>query len=183
MYESYINDLTALFKGKREKARDYLITAVQNDPYNLVPELLKAPEKAWPYISEIIKANPNGVLLAILNLQPDERTEKFLSEVGYGNYIPIIREFHGVMAQVQGYGKEGIPLDWNTVYSNYLSGNVGKAVQDMKGLAMRGKELEVLLNKWRELKALANRAEESVPDIMPVIRRFDQRKHGEFFRR
>jgi hypothetical protein len=85
MYENNINNLTALFKGKREKAKQYLIDTIKKDPYNLTKELLNAPEKAWPYVSEIIKSNPKGVFLAILRLPPDERTERFLKEIGYGN--------------------------------------------------------------------------------------------------
>jgi hypothetical protein len=129
MYGSLINNLTALFKGKREKSKRHLIEAINKDPYNLTKELLNAPEKAWPYVSAIIRSNPKGVFLAILRLPLSDRAERFRKEIGYGAYIPLIREFHSKMAEVEKYRKEGIPLNYEPIYRDFLTGNVERTAE------------------------------------------------------
>ena len=173
MYEPHINNLTALFKGKREKSKEYLISAIQKDPYNLTRELLRAPDKAWPYVSEIIRANPKGVFLAILGFQPGGRAERFLTEIGAGKYIPRIREFWKEISSANSYRNTGIPLDYEQIHREFLSGNVEKALKEINELNTTGRKLDVMLSRWNELKTLAQKAGEEIPDIMPAIKKLD----------
>ncbi|GEM_PF-6658420 len=177
MYEKYIKDLTAFFKGKREKARDRLIYAMANDPYNLTKELLNAPESVWPYVREIIKSNRYGVFLAILATGLNHRGERFLQETGYGHMVEKIYQFQKEIKRADTYKKQGIPLDYDRIVSDeFLSGNVEKALRDIKSLNDVGKKLSAARNKWKDLKSLSGMADETIPDITPAIKNLDVEK-------
>jgi hypothetical protein len=145
MYERYNSNPTALFKGKRERSKQYLIEANKKDPYGPTKELLNAPEKAWPYISEIIRSNLKGFFLAVLRIPPDERTESFLTDMGHHTYISLIREGHITMVELDRYRKEEHPLNYGSIYSDFLSGDVTRAfklkfwnhIMSLTGLAKR----------------------------------------------
>jgi len=141
MYEQSIRDLSSLFKGKREKAIQYLRGKVMRNPRGVVENFMKyADEKAWSYAGQNFSANNNGVLLTILANRLSPQLERILGSIGYAAYIPKLKEFWKLYDEVDGYRKRGIGVDKRKYYFLLKGGKVEDALKGIREEAERGRD-------------------------------------------
>ncbi len=153
MYEQAIRDLSPLLRGKRENALRYLRSVVMNDPDGVVRDFLKyANSKAWNYASQIFRANPRGVFLAIAKRRIGAGDERILQLIGYSSYIPQLREFWNLYDEVENYRMEGIGVSTDRFYRLLINEKVKEALEGIRKEAEKGRELNNLKKKVASIK-------------------------------